>query len=105
METTMNQQVEKAFLNGMLPIHPGEILKEDFLVPENMSATSFANKLGMTPARICEILSGKRGITANTAIRIANLLGTSPYFWMSLQTTYDIRTEQIELSQSNPSKF
>lgn len=95
----MNEKTHDSYFHGMSPIHPGEILKEDYLEPLKLSATAFAVELGMTTARVCEILSGKRGISANTAIRLAKKLDTSPFFWMNLQANYDIQKELENLKE------
>ena len=76
------------------PIHPGEILAEEFLKPLNMSQYRLAVDIGVPPRRINEIALGKRGITADTALRLAHYFGTSPQFWMNLQTRYDLQTEE-----------
>jgi len=81
--------------NGMRPIHPGEVLKEEFLSPLDMTANQLAEVLKVTPARVYEIVAGNRGISANTAIRLATALGTTPEFWMNLQMAYDIRMQEI----------
>ena len=76
------------------PIHPGEILMEEFLKPFNMSQYRLAVDIGVPPRRINEIALGKRGITAGTALRLSHYFGTSPQFWMNLQTRYDLQTEE-----------
>ena len=82
--------------NGMRPIHPGEVLREDFLEPLEMSANALANKLGVTPARINEIVREKRGITADTALRLAKYFGGSAQFWLNLQSTYELRLVETD---------
>lgn len=82
--------------NGMRPIHPGEVLREDFLEPLDMSANALANKLGVTPARINEIIREKRGITADTALRLAKYFGGSAQFWLNLQSTYELRLVETD---------
>jgi len=72
------------------PFHPGEILLEEFLQPMGMTQTAFAQKLGWTRARLNELIRGKRGVTADTALDLAEALGTSPKLWLNLQGTYDI---------------
>lgn len=72
------------------PFHPGEILLEEFLVPMEVSQAEFARKLGWTKARLNELIRGKRGITAESALDLADALGTSPKLWMNLQATYDL---------------
>ena len=71
-------------------IHPGEILLEEFLKPMELSQNSLAREIGVPPRRINEIVLGKRGITADTAIRLARRFKTSEQFWMGLQADYDL---------------
>ena len=72
------------------PFHPGEMLLEEFLQPAGISQASFAEKVGWTKAKLNELIKGKRGITAETALDLAEALKTSPKLWMSLQATYDL---------------
>lgn len=72
------------------PFHPGEILLEEFLEPSEISQANFAQKVGWTKAKLNELIKGKRGITAETALDLADALGTSPKLWMNLQATYDL---------------
>ena len=77
--------------NGMRPIHPGEILREEFLLPLNLSANALAIALGVPAPRINAVVRERRGITADTALRLARYFGTSAEFWMGLQADYDLR--------------
>jgi addiction module HigA family antidote len=81
--------------NGMRPIHPGEILREDYMVPMGLSATALAHALGVTPARINDIVRERRGITADTALRLARYFGTDAQSWVNLQTAYDLRVAEL----------
>jgi antitoxin HigA-1 len=72
-------------------IHPGEILLEEFLIPMEISQTRLANSIGVPQRRINEIVLGKRGITADTALRLAKVFGNSVQFWMGLQDEYELR--------------
>ncbi len=74
--------------------HPGETIKEEYLVPLGMSATALAKELGVGVARLNEIVRGRRGVTADTALRLARYFGTSPELWINLQTFYDLRMAQ-----------
>ena len=76
------------------PFHPGEILIEEFLEPMGMTQTAFAEKVGWTRARLNELIRGKRGVTADAALDLADALGTSPKLWMNLQATYDLDKAQ-----------
>ena len=73
------------------PIPPGEILSEDFMKPLELSINALARDLDVPPNRISEILSGKRAITADTALRLGKYFGVSPEIWVGLQADYDIR--------------
>jgi len=81
------------------PIHPGEILFEDFLKPMEMSQYHLAQGIGVSPRRINEIVHGKRGITADTALRLARFFGMEAQFWMNLQTRYDLETTREFLAE------
>ena len=72
------------------PFHPGEILLEEFLAPEGLTQAAFAKKIGWTRARLNELIKGKRGITAEAALDLAEALGTSPKLWFNLQATFDL---------------
>ena len=72
------------------PFHPGEILKEEFLAPDGITQAAFAERLGWTRARLNELIRGKRGITADSALDLAEALGTSAKLWMNFQATYDL---------------
>ena len=72
------------------PFHPGEILLEEFLKPAGTTQVAFAKKLGWTKARLNELIKGKRDITADSALDLARVLGTSAKLWMNLQATYDL---------------
>src|SRR3954452_19722729 len=76
------------------PPHPGETIREDILVPLEMSVNQLAKALDITAARLNDIVRGRRGITADTALRLARYLGTSPDVWLGLQLEYDLRNAQ-----------
>lgn len=76
------------------PIHAGEILMEDFIEGFGITQNKLAVSIGVPPRRINEIVHGKRGITADTAIRLARYFGTSEEFWMNLQSNYELRLER-----------
>ncbi|MBI3581974.1 MAG: HigA family addiction module antidote protein [Nitrospinae bacterium] len=78
----------------MKPIHPGEILLEEFLEQMGISQNLLARETGMSPRRVNEIILGKRSVTGDTAIRLGKLFGIEPEFWMNLQSRYDL--EQAE---------
>lgn len=77
--------------NGMRPVHPGEILREEYLVPLNMTANALSKKLGVTASRVNEIVKEKRGITPETALRLERCFGGDAQSWMNLQTMYDLK--------------
>ena len=74
----------------LAPVHPGEILLEDFLKPLNMSQYRLARAIGVPPRRINEIVHGKRSVTTDTALRLSRYFGLSDGFWINLQTRYDL---------------
>jgi addiction module HigA family antidote len=79
-------------------IHPGEVLREDYLVPLGKTPYWLAKNIGMTPSAVGEILAGKRAITPATALRLARFFGTSARFWLNLQAIYDLEEEQNRLA-------
>lgn len=72
------------------PIHPGEVLREEFIKPMGMSQREFSKKISVTHTRLNQIVNEKRSITADTALRLSKALGTTAEFWMNLQTKYDL---------------
>ncbi len=80
------------------PIHPGEILFEDFLKPMQMSQYHLAQAIGVPPRRINEIVHRKRGVTADTALRLGRFFGMEAQFWMNLQSRYDLETTRETLA-------
>ena len=79
----------------MRPVHPGEVLREEIDAIE-VSANAFAEALDVPGNRITAILKGRRGITADTALRLARYLGTTPEFWLNLQKTFELRVAELE---------
>lgn len=80
----------EAAVNGMRPIHPGEVLREEFLVPLGLSARALSIALGVPAPRINDIVRERRAMTVDTALRLARYFGTSAEFWLGLQTDYDM---------------
>ena len=78
----------------LTPIHPGEILFEEFMQPLDISINRLAREIAVPPGRISAIVNGKRGITADTALRLGKYFGVSPEVWMGLQADYDLRLAQ-----------
>ncbi|MFA5263714.1 MAG: HigA family addiction module antitoxin [Opitutaceae bacterium] len=74
------------------PWHPGELIKEDFLADYGLTQYALAKELKIPQSRLTEIIKGRRGITADTALRLARYFGNSPEFWLNLQADYDLRT-------------
>ena len=85
-------------MNRLPNIHPGEVLREEFLIPMGISQYRLAKEIAVPEPRISAICNGKRAITADTAVRLARFFGTSAGFWLGLQSDYD--TEEIENSES-----
>jgi addiction module HigA family antidote len=82
--------------NGMRPVHPGEVLREDFIVPLNMSANALAKALNVPAPRINDIIRERRGVSADTAMRLARYFGGDARSWLNLQAAYDLRVAEIE---------
>jgi addiction module HigA family antidote len=82
----------------LAPVHPGEILLEEFMKPLELSQTRLGRDLGVSPRRINEIVHGKRSITADTALRLSRYFGTSAEFWLGLQSDYDLDTASDRLA-------
>ena len=83
-----------AIVNGMRPIHPGEVLREEFLLPMNLTAHALAMALRLPAPRINDVVRERRGLSADTALRLARYFGTSAEFWLGLQVDFDLRTAQ-----------
>ncbi len=82
------------------PVHPGEVLAEDFLKPMNISQYRIAKDIRVSPRRINEIVHGSRAVTADTALRLSRYFGTSERFWLNLQVRYDLEIEKDRLGDS-----
>ena len=82
------------------PVHPGEVLKHDFMEPFALSSTALARELGVTPARINEIVRGRRGITAETALRLARYFSTDAQSWMNLQDRYELAVAERKVGDA-----
>lgn len=87
-------------VNKFTPVHPGEILLEEFLIPMGISQYKLAKDLNVHPRRINEIVHGKRAISANTALRLSMYFGMSERFWLNLQSRYDLEIEKDHLAGS-----
>jgi addiction module HigA family antidote len=83
--------------NAMRPIHPGEILREEFLVPLGMNAHALALELKVPAPRMNDIVRERRAVTPDTALRLARYFGTTPEFWLNLQSAYDLKVVRREL--------
>ena len=82
------------------PVHPGEVLKCDFMEPFGLSSTALAKAIGVTPARINEIVRQRRGITAETALRLASYFNTDAQSWMNLQDQYELAIAERESARA-----
>jgi addiction module HigA family antidote len=83
------------FKNGMRPVHPGEVLQEDFLKPLGLSANALAKALRVPTPRINEVVRKRRGVSADTAMRLARYFGGDARSWLNLQSAYDLRIAEI----------
>lgn len=82
--------------NGMRPVHPGEVLREDYLAETGMSVNALAKALNVPTPRINDIVRERRGVSADTALRLARYFDTTPQFWLNLQSAYDLRLAEIK---------
>jgi antitoxin HigA-1 len=94
----MDQGSTSHMIEKMLPVHPGEILLEEYLKPMGLSQHKLALCLGVDPRRINEIVQGKRSITADTALRLARFFSTSAQMWLNMQTWYDLEVARDALA-------
>jgi addiction module HigA family antidote len=90
-------EVEKMSKRELSPIHPGEILLEEFLKPMNISQYRLSRDISVDPRRINEIVHGERAITADTSLRLGRYFGTSARFWINLQSHYDLEVQEMKL--------
>jgi addiction module HigA family antidote len=81
-------------MDKLLPVHPGDVLLEDFMKPLGLSQYRVAAGIGVSPMRISQIVRGKRAVTADTALRLARYFGTTPGIWLRLQARYDLEVAQ-----------
>jgi addiction module HigA family antidote len=82
------------------PTHPGEVFEEEYLKPKPMTQSAAAEAMGMSLNRLNEILKGKRGVTADTALRFAKLTGTTPEFWLNLQNQVDLYEARLAMADA-----
>lgn len=94
----MNKREVKS-IHKLAPVHPGEVLSEEFLKPLGITQYRLARDISVPPRRINEIIQAKRSITADTALRLARHFGTSERFWLNLQTRYDLEIEKDRLGK------
>ena len=88
-------EVSNVLKSGMRPVHPGEVIREDFMVPLGLSANALAKALNVPAPRINDIVRGRRGVSADTAMRLARYFGGEARSWLYLQTAYDLRVAEI----------
>src|ERR1700761_7862378 len=87
---------DMAFKNGMRPVHPGEVLREDYLKPLDMSVNALAKHLGIPTSRLNDVVLRRRGVTPDTAMRLARYFGGDARSWLNLQSAHDLRVAEIE---------
>lgn len=92
--------MDRTETTSIAPIHPGEVLQEEFLEPLQMSQNRLAVAIGVPPRRINEIVHAKRRVTADTALRLARYFGTTDRFWLNLQVRYDLEVEKDNLGDT-----
>lgn len=95
LDCSLRRNGEIMFKNGMRPIHPGEVLLEDYLKPLGMSVNALSKALHVPYSRLREIVDGKRGVTADTALRLERYFGSEAQGWLNMQATYELRVAEI----------
>ena len=98
--TTTREGTPGMIINNMRPIHPGEILREEFLLPLGMTAHALAMAIRVPAPRIHDIVREKRSVSPDTALRLARYFGTTPEFWMNLQSAFDLRTARLQTMET-----
>lgn len=96
---TITSPITEIYTDKLAPVHPGEVLLEDFIEGFGLTQNKVAVNIGVPPRRINEIVHGKRSITADTAMRLSRYFGVSPQFWMTLQAQYDLEITADRVSQ------
>lgn len=84
------------FKNGMRPVHPGEVLREDYLEPMGMNASALVRHLRVPASRVNDIVLERRGVTADTALRLSRFFGSDAQSWLNLQSAYDLRKAELD---------
>jgi len=97
--TAVNKRPASGWNIQRVTTHPGEMLREEFLIPLGISQNALAMKIRVPATRIGDIIHGRRAITPDTALRLARFFGNSPEFWMNLQQQYDLSKARLELSE------
>ena len=87
-------------MKKLQPVHPGEILKYEFMEPFGLTSTALAKALGVTPARVNDIVLGRRGITASTALRLARYFNTDARSWINLQSLYELEIARVQETEA-----
>jgi len=94
-KSSTTTEVNKMSKNGMRPVHPGEVIREEFMVPLGLSANALAKALNVPAPRINDVVRGRRGVSADTAMRLARYFGGDARSWLNLQAAYDLRVAEI----------
>jgi addiction module HigA family antidote len=98
--TTKRRSAMTAIVNGMRPIHPGEVLREEFLQPMEITAHALAMAVQVPAPRINDVVRERRAVTVDTALRLAKYFGTSAEFWMGLQTDFDMANARVRMADA-----
>lgn len=98
-KSSITTEVSKMPKNGMRPIHPGEVIREDFMVPLGLSANALAKALNVSTPRINDVVRGRRGVSADTAMRLARYFGGDARSWLNLQAAYDLRVTELAVGK------
>jgi antitoxin HigA-1 len=97
--STTTKSIRRTYRHRLPPIHPGEMLREEFLIPMGLSANALAIAIGVPATRVGEIVNERRGITADTALRLGRYFHMTPEFWMNLQSHYDLESARTSIEK------
>ena len=95
----MKKVTDRSPKNGMPPVHPGEVIREEFMAPLGLSANALAKALNVPTPRINDVVRGRRGVSADTAMRLARYFGGDARSWLNLQAAYDLRIAELAVGK------
>ena len=98
----MKKVADRSLKNQMRPVHPGEVIRREFMAPLGLSANALAKALNVPTPRINDVVRGRRGVSADTAMRLARYFGGDARSWLNLQAAYDLRVAELAVGSNRP---